>query len=102
MALIFWLSSRSHLPGPDLFQGQDKIAHMAAFGILGFLLIRSFARGERRRSLGAGLLVILAVAAYGGLDEFHQMYVPGRDASLWDLAADITGGVLSVALFRKH
>lgn len=101
MALIFCLSSRSHLPGPDLFSGQDKIAHVLAFGILGFLLIRAFPRGAPQRLFLRSLLVVLAVAVYGGLDEFHQMFVPGREASLWDLAADVAGGILAVTLFRN-
>jgi VanZ family protein len=32
--------------------------------------------------------------AFAALDEFHQMYIPGREASFWDLVADVGGLVL--------
>ena len=41
MAMIFFLSSKSDLPAPSFFWGQDKITHMLVFGVLGFLFARS-------------------------------------------------------------
>jgi len=99
MAVIFWLSSKSSLPTPDLFWGQDKIEHAVAFGLLGFLFVSSF-RGGQQVSFGRRLAVVtFLVAGYGFLDEAHQFFVPGRDASFWDLCADATGGFLSALLF---
>jgi len=39
----------------------------------------------------------LAVA-YGVTDEWHQRFVPGRSATLGDLAADAVGAVVAVAI----
>ena len=89
MALIFFLSSIPDLPAPSVFRAQDKIAHMLVFGILGFLFSRSFKPLEKDPGFRRVLLITLMVAVYGGLDESHQMFVPGREASLGDLAADI-------------
>jgi VanZ family protein len=63
----------------------DKIEHTAAFLFLAFLL--DFARphqpwGERKW---------LPLFAYGLLIEIVQYFIPYREFSLWDLAADALG-----------
>ena len=95
--LIFLLSS---IPGKDLefippIWGWDKLAHMTVYGILGVLVFRSL--GYRKRAFG---LVIILCVAYGLLDEFHQVFVPGRTPSLADLAADTIGSTAGLLLFR--
>lgn len=66
----------------------DKLAHFATFGVLGGLLW-----------LGAGgahpLLMVILASAIGGLDEWHQAFLPGRSADLTDLLADC-GGVIAI------
>jgi VanZ family protein len=32
------------------------------------------------------------------LDEFHQLFVPGRNAEIWDVVADTSGGMLGIYL----
>jgi VanZ family protein len=70
----------SSLPPPDIssrgFPGCDKVLHFIEYLILGVAL-RYWAGGM----------------GFAALDEFHQRYVPGREASYWDLLADV-GGVL--------
>jgi VanZ family protein len=46
--------------------------------------------------------VALLVAFYGAFDEVHQLFVPGREGSLGDLGADISGGVISAVWFVKR
>jgi hypothetical protein len=68
----------------------DKVAHGCVFAVLaGVIGLASGMRGWR--------MVLLAVAGallVGGLDEWHQIYLPGRQAGLDDLAADVVGGVI--------
>lgn len=87
LARVSWLSD---LP----IQG---LAHIVEFAVLAILLERAL-RG-RRRYLGLPRWgVVLAVSvAYGGLDELHQAFVPGRDASLGDVGLDALGAALSLA-----
>jgi VanZ family protein len=99
MALIFFLSSKSDLPVPPLFPLQDKIEHGVAFGVLGFLFHRSFKPRWAPPLLKRVLVLTAMVAAYGGFDELHQSFVPARDASLSDLAADTIGGLVSAIIF---
>ena len=102
MAVIFCLSSISDLPSPSLFSAQDKLAHILVFGVLGFLFSRSFRPHDEDSLFTRVLLVTLMVALYGGLDELHQMFVPGREASLGDVAADTAGGFLAGLFFWKR
>ena len=90
--LIFYLSSRPDvkLPGSE-FVLKDKVAHFFAFGILyALLLYAGTATREVERNCGIGLL---AVIAYGFLDEIHQRYVPGRLSSGYDFLADAAGAI---------
>jgi VanZ family protein len=101
MAAIFWMSSRSNpLPGLDLSGGRDKVAHAAAYAVLGLLLARAAFRSWPERglvsmsALGAGLAAI-----YGVLDEVHQSFVPGRHATVGDVIADAVGAILGAGVF---
>jgi VanZ family protein len=90
MALLFLLSHQPSLPAPALFPGQDKVFHGVAYAILGSLYYWALPeRAGNRLLLASGL-----AALYGLTDEFHQSFVPGRSAEIWDLAADATGGFL--------
>ena len=79
-----------------------KPAHVLVFGVLGFFFSRSFRPQDENLSFTRVLLVTLMVAVYGGFDEAHQMFVPGREASLGDLAADTVGGFLAGIFFWKR
>ena len=102
MILIFYLSSKSDLPTPSLFWGQDKVAHALIFGMLGFFFLRSLGPWSRKTFVREIFVVTLMVAAYGLSDEVHQFFVPNRDASVADLAADVAGGFLAVLIFRHR
>lgn len=84
----------SLLPQPPRIDrpGSDKIAHLAAYGVLAFAACA--AAGRRR--LRAALLVIALCTAYGGLIELVQPLV-GRARELADLAADFGGASLGAA-----
>jgi VanZ family protein len=83
-----------------MFPGQDKLAHAAVFGILGVLFIQGLGPRDSPFSVWKVLLITAMVAAFGALDEIHQSFVPGRDASLGDLAADAAGGFAAAVVFR--
>jgi VanZ family protein len=108
MAFIFALSSVSDVPG--LPGGMsDKTGHALLYAGLGFLLVRALARG-RLAMIGAGtaVLTILIAAGYGLSDETHQLFVPGRQFDLLDLAADGVGAGVAAGLgwawgiIRRH
>jgi len=96
MGLIFFLSSRSHLPRYphhliDFLL--KKVAHLLEYGVLAVLLHRGVGNEGGWRALLIGGL-------YAASDEFHQSFVPGRNAELLDLAFDILGVVLGLYMAR--
>lgn len=101
MAAIFWMSSRSDpIPGLRLVGGTDKIAHAAAYSLLGFLLARAFVGSFPTRGLVSMALVGALVGTfYGVTDELHQTFVPGRHGNVFDVAANTLGAFLGASAF---
>jgi VanZ family protein len=97
-ALIFTLSSFSQLPSPP--SGiSDKHEHFAIYFLLGATLVRALARGRLAGvTLPVAIIAALLVTVYGASDEFHQSFVPGRDSSVFDLAADGVGALAAAVL----
>ncbi len=93
-AVIYHLSSQPGTDVPPLFFGQDKLFHVIAFGILGFLGMGSARAGTQGYKSRQVWLAITVVTLYGVLDEFHQHFVPGRVADVYDVIADMVGGML--------
>ncbi|MFO7156240.1 MAG: VanZ family protein [Pseudomonadota bacterium] len=89
--LIVFASSRSSLPSLRL---NDKLLHFGEYAVLAFLVNRAICLirpGIAPRAV-AVLAVVLATA-FGVTDELHQRFVPGRDASVFDLLADFFGSI---------
>ncbi len=95
MGVVFALSHMSKPPLPAvLWDLSDKVLHAAEYLPLGYLCARAL-RGSARRRAVLGLLVS---AVFGLSDEFHQSFIPGRESSLWDWAADLTGSAVGASL----
>ena len=85
---------------PQFILAPDKLAHVAVFGMLAFLIARSLSP-QNVTTWRRVWLVTLAVSIYGLTDEYHQAFVPGRDSSLWDALFDLLGGlIVAVSLYR--
>lgn len=94
-AAIFIQSSFPTAGQLPQWPGLDKILHMAAYALLGFLFFRALASG--RPSKNHNILLILSIlfsGLYGLGDEFHQSFVSGRVAETADALADLAGGFL--------
>jgi len=74
-----------------------KFAHAAEYGILTALLFNALQIHIRRKP-HALVVTALAATVFASSDEWHQTFVPGRDASLRDLGIDALG-VVGVALW---
>jgi VanZ family protein len=104
-ALIFCLSS---IPTPEMYLSflqwilGDKVAHALEYGALSILCYRAFRHGSGSwAARHAFVLAVVASAAYGMTDEWHQYFVPSRSADGLDLLAD-TAGAVSVLMGWRH
>lgn len=70
-----------------------KCAHVAEYFVFSLLILRGLRAGRKETRFGWALGAVAIVAAYAALDEFHQSFVPGRGASVWDVLLDASGGV---------
>jgi Predicted integral membrane protein len=102
--LIFIESSIPGSKFPSTPLGTDKLVHIAIFFIFCWLAFRAFSHhsSESVRALSLFLAAVTTII-YGFADEFHQLYVPGRSADIYDVAADAVGGFLfiGIALFLR-
>jgi VanZ family protein len=79
------------ISGPAVAVGHAlirKTAHFTEYCILFWLLIRG-------PMAGRPYLALMLCVIYAMLDEGHQVFVPGRTASLYDVALDSTGALFS-------
>ena len=76
----------------------DKLAHVMTFALLGGAFgLASGTRGWTRAAC------CMAGAVLAGItDEWHQAYLPGRNASWIDLLADAAGGMLAAGLLSAR
>jgi VanZ family protein len=96
LAAVFWLSSLSRVPGAQY--AWDKLLHALGYCGVSLLALRAFHGGLTRlrpkRTLAAlGVMLVWFVS-----DEWHQSFVPGRDAEALDVVADTVGFGLAVAI----
>ena len=75
--------------------GFDKLVHFGIYLVLCLLLHRSFRNQSRSPFLREHSLIMSIIVSilYGATDEFHQLYVPGRSSSVYDLFANALGGL---------
>ncbi|MBW1643836.1 MAG: VanZ family protein [Deltaproteobacteria bacterium] len=81
----------------------DKLVHFVEYAILGVLFLRAFRTLQVKNK--KRLLIVLSAAAsiiYGLSDEFHQYYIPYRNASFMDIAADTAGSIFGVFVAARR
>lgn len=101
--IVIWIGSSvpgSSLPG-DL-NYWSYAAHLAEYGILGYLLARSFTSKSRQTpSVKSIIIVIIIGMLYAGIDEWHQSFVPGRSVNVFDWIFDVLGVIFGIYLSEK-
>ena len=85
---------------PMLFSGEDKLIHALAYALMALLTWMTFAREQRPLVMVFGVSVLFC-SLYGLSDEWHQSFVPGRDASLGDWLADTLGATLAAVVLLR-
>lgn len=98
MGMIFMISHMPMIPIEPKFPHQDKVFHFFCYFGLAFAAAHAAAHGTMRRRFW---LAFSLSALYGVSDEFHQSFVPGREASIGDWLADASGAWIGTYLFLK-
>jgi hypothetical protein len=122
---LFYIASIFILAGSPVVETLSEfnpysLLHIPLYGILTFLLALSIVpvgrrprdpsiqqsndstRARSKKSAGLRLRLFIAggiAFAVGMFDEAHQLYVPGRDASVTDVVLDMVGITLVLVLF---
>jgi len=76
----------------------QNLLHIPLFGLLQILWLRGFSQGHRIERSIVWICIGLSMT-YGVLDECHQLLVPGRYASLLDMALNLGGILLGTLAF---
>ncbi|WBW96197.1 VanZ family protein [Oceanirhabdus sp. W0125-5] len=84
-----------------------KLAHFTEYGILSVLIYRAVTfeyliKGvkvfTKKHYTKCFTISILITFMYACSDEFHQLFVPGRDGSIRDVLIDTSGGIFILLL----
>ena len=103
VAALIWTTlvlTANSLSARDLrhppFPGADKVTHAGMYGAAAYAWRRAF----RSRSDRTTWLVASGVTALGAIDEWHQQWVPGRSAEVFDWLADASGVLVAIMVWR--
>lgn len=105
--MIFIESSFPSDSFPDKsFEIEDKLVHFAIYFALSVSAFLSFTKQKKLSIIreNAFVSIIAFTALYGGLDEIHQYFVPGRNCDFYDWIANIAGSfiaVLAIIILKK-
>jgi VanZ family protein len=79
-----------------------KISHVLEFAALGGALSRAIAPAEYPVPGHAVALSVAVSALYAASDEFHQIYTPGRTATVRDVVLDVIGALLGAVAYAQY
>ena len=76
----------------------SKVVHGLTFGVLAMAMGYAIGLGRRRMALFGFAASVLV----GALDEWHQLYLPGRHGQLSDVGFDALGAALGAYLLTHR
>ena len=97
-AFIFYLSSRSYDIKIDILFF-DRVIHLVEFAFLGFLISFGYFMSLKSSLMIKAVLTTCSGILLGGLDEFHQYFIPRRSVEFFDVIADAVGILIGLLLY---
>ena len=96
MTLVIFISSSTKGAVIDQSSFNTETHHIVGHFILFFLLCVSYYKATKNI-----IYAILLSVLYSLFDEFHQKYIIGRSASLFDIKVDIIGATIAGVIIWK-
>jgi VanZ family protein len=78
--------------------GIRKLAHVTEFGLFSVTVFHGIRGGRSGWSFRWALATLVIAITYAGMDEWHQSFVPLREARARDVAIDALGAMLAQVL----
>ncbi len=98
--LIFYISSRTFQPTEGGFSLTPIVYHFYAFFLLSAFILISILKGKIKKKK---IIIGIAIAIFYGIsDEIHQLFVPGRSFSLFDIMINSTGIIFAAILYIQR
>ena len=98
LSLFKFLFKDADLEDAALFEGIiRKLAHFSEYAVTGFFTALAVAFDGFKKKLGF-FYALFICAAVSVIDEFIQIFVPGRNAAVLDVIIDCFGAVLGAAV----
>jgi VanZ family protein len=100
VTLVLVIGAQPGLRPPLTFENGDKVMHLLEYGPLGFLFARAL-----RATLRVPIPIVASIMAValgimvGASDETIQRFTPGRQSSIYDVAADTVGLSLAQVIY---
>ena len=95
--VIELLTSWPNPPSVRAPEGTDNAVHFLLYLTFGLLTRRSAWNG--RFAWRTAALVAAGLALFAAVDEWHQLFIPGRSMELVDWIADSVGVLTGIALY---
>ncbi|MBE0572716.1 MAG: VanZ family protein [Ignavibacteriaceae bacterium] len=92
------------LPGDGAVKSNspDKFYHFAAYGLFSFILYFTLFFQNKILLLKkyTAAFTILFASLFGVLNEFNQIFIPGRSANIYDVIANFIGSLVTVLIIK--
>lgn len=101
--LIFYLSSIPNLQVTEdsLLQNLINIsAHFLEYLVLTLLILSSQSKDKFKVKTTHSAVILALIFSVS--DEFHQSFVPGRTADLWDVIVDVLGIYTATQIWKNR
>jgi VanZ family protein len=97
---IFFLADSSVADQISVFNPLSLL-HIPLYGTLSLLLALALGNGQTYRPKLRYFIAALAASSVAILDEFHQAFLPTREASITDVFLDFGGIFLGLFIFQR-
>jgi VanZ family protein len=99
--LIFYVSSQQLPEVPVKLPDIDKAAHVVEYGLFALLAFRALSTINNKPIRRHFIFVVLIISVlYAFSDEWHQLYVPGRQMDPLDFLYDSLGAIIVSILLK--